>query len=82
MLKLRVTNSASGLGTEKILDGNTTIAQVMDMPEFASYFTGQNVMLNGSTLLEADWSKSLLELGASTTAPNVLTSVKAANGAC
>lgn len=82
MLKLIVSNSATGARAEEIIDGNTTVAEVMEMPKFSSFFTGQTMMLNGNTLQPGDLHKSLNDLGASTTSPNVLVSVKAANGAC
>ena len=82
MLNLRVTNSASGAGTQKLVKDDITILEVMEMPEFSSYLVGNSFMLNGSTVKQDQWSKPLVELGANPNGNNILTSVKESNGAC
>lgn len=80
MLKLRVMNS-TGAGKTSLVEDNTSVADVLNSPEFSGLLVGNCFALNGGVITESDLHKKLIDLGADTEITNVLIATKPANGA-
>ncbi len=81
MYQVRVMNSTSQ-GKTKIYEGTTTILDIMNDPEMAGILNGATMVWNAEIINQSDFSKTLTELNATDERVNILSSIKAAVGAC
>lgn len=80
MFNFTITNSA-GNSKQDSFEPGYTVADIISMPQYSGIINGQNVMLNGSMLTQAEHHMTLSELGCSPEHMNTLMAVKPANGA-
>lgn len=84
LYQVKAMNTAGGNGVSKayMVDGNVSVASLMEDERFSGILVGNNIFaFNGATLDATDLHKTIEELGANANTLNVIASIKPANGA-